>query len=243
MESLNKRKLGSAIFLPISLVLGVLGFGFPVYFSTVSETALRDVGEGTKSIEEEIVRQFRQNNLGPADMLLPLASIGKREEFSKVIRSKKQEHPELAISGGGSIFDMLTFSEYFGGLDRFNLNRGRFEAFFVYNRATTRGDLRQRLQENSSNDNVLAVLNAIPTEGRPGNFWARLLSEPKISAFPGVKVAKLEKFPFFPNRSVLLSVGIKSSNEFDANVSEAEIRDSCLATARKNLSTLSSKVE
>ena len=243
MESLNKRKLGSAIFLPISLVLGVLGFGFPVYFSTVSETALRDVGEGTKSIEEEIVRQFRQNNLGPADMLLPLASIGKREEFSKVIRSKKQEHPELAISGGGSIFDMLTFSEYFGGLDRFNLNRGRFEAFFVYNRATTRGDLRQRLQENSSNDNVLAVLNAIPTEGRPGNFWARLLSEPKISAFPGVKVAKLEKFPFFPNRSVLLSVGIKSSNEFDDNVSEAEIRDSCLATARKNLSALSSKAE
>ena len=154
------------------------------------------MGEGTKSVEEEIVRQFRQNNLGPADMLLPLASIGKREEFSKVIRSKKQEHPELAISGGGSIFDMLTFSEYFGGLDRFNLNRGRFEAFFVYNRATTRGDLRQRLQENSSNDNVLAVLNAIPTEGRPGNFWARLLSEPKISAFPGVKVAS-SKISFF----------------------------------------------
>ena len=105
----------------------------------------------------------------------------------------------MAISGGGSIFDMLTFSEYFGGLDRYNLDRGRFEAFFVYNRATTRGDLRQRLQENSSNDNVLAVLNAIPTEGRPGNFWARLLSEPRISAFPGVKVAKLEGFPFFLN--------------------------------------------
>tara|TARA_B100001057_G_scaffold346436_1_gene347743 strand:- start:2060 stop:4360 length:2301 start_codon:yes stop_codon:yes gene_type:complete len=243
LKSLNKRKLALTIYLPASLVLAILGFGFPVYFSSVSENALRDVGDGSKSIEEEIVRQFRQNNLGPAEMLLPLASITKREEFSEVIRSKKQEHPELAISGGGSIFDMLTFSEYFGGLDRYNLDRGRFEAFFVYNRATTRGDLRERLQENSSNDNVLAVLNAIPREGRPGNFWARLLSEPRISAFPGVKVAKLEGFPFFPERSVLLSVGIKSPNEFDKNASEAEIRDSCLAEARSNLARFSSKAE
>ena len=243
LKSLNKRKLALTIYLPVALVLAILGFGFPVYFSSVSENALRDVGDGSKSIEEEIVRQFRQNNLGPAEMLLPLASITKREEFSEVIRSKKQEHPELAISGGGSIFDMLTFSEYFGGLDRYNLDRGRFEAFFVYNRATTRGDLRERLQENSSNDNVLAVLNAIPREGRPGNFWARLLSEPRISAFPGVKVAKLEGFPFFPERSVLLSVGIKSPNEFDKNASEAEIRDSCLEEARSNLARFSSKAE
>ncbi|OUU10793.1 MAG: hypothetical protein CBC00_04350 [Verrucomicrobia bacterium TMED40] len=243
LKSLNKRKSALTIYLPAALVLAILGFGFPVYFSSVSENALRDVGDGSKSIEEEIVRQFRQNNLGPAEMLLPLASITKREEFSEVIRSKKQEHPELAISGGGSIFDMLTFSEYFGGLDRYNLDRGRFEAFFVYNRATTRGDLRERLQENSSNDNVLAVLNAIPREGRPGNFWARLLSEPRISAFPGVKVAKLEGFPFFPERSVLLSVGIKSPNEFDKNASEAEIRDSCLEEARSNLARFSSKAE
>ena len=243
LKSLNKRKLALTIYLPTALVLAILGFGFPVYFSSVSENALRDVGDGSKSIEEEIVRQFRQNNLGPAEMLLPLSSITKREEFSEVIRSKKQEHPELAISGGGSIFDMLTFSEYFGGLDRYNLDRGRFEAFFVYNRATTRGDLRERLQENSSNDNVLAVLNAIPHQGRPGNFWARLLSEPRISAFPGVKVAKLEGFPFFPERSVLLSVGIKSPNEFDKNASEAEIRDSCLEEARSNLARFSSKAE
>jgi len=242
-QSLNKRKLALTIYLPVASVLAILGFGFPVYFSSVSESALRDVGDGSKSIEEEIVRQFRQNNLGPAEMLLPLASINKREEFSEVIRSKKQEHPELAISGGGSIFDMLTFNEYFGGLDRYNLDRGRFEAFFVYNRATTRGDLRERLLENSPNDNVLAVLNAIPKEGRPGNFWARLLSEPRISAFPGVKVAKLEGFPFFPERSVLLSVGIMSPNEFDKNASEAEIRDACLAEARSNLARFSSKAE
>ena len=63
---------------------------------------------------------------------------------------------------------MLTFNEYFGGLDKYNLSRGRFEAFFVYNRATTRGDLWDRLGKNSSNDNVQAVLNAIPKDARPG---------------------------------------------------------------------------
>ena len=41
---------------------------------------------------------------------------------------------------------MLTFKDYFGGLDQYNLKRGRFEAFFVYNRATTRGDLWDRLK-------------------------------------------------------------------------------------------------
>jgi preprotein translocase subunit SecG len=42
---------------------------------------------------------------------------------------------------------------------------------------------------------------------------------------------------------VLLSVGIKSPNEFDKNASEAEIRDSCLEEARSNLARFSSKAE
>ena len=229
--------------MPIAIAFGILGFGSPVYFSSVSEKTLADVGEDTKTLDEEIVRQLRQNNLGPAEMLLPMTSRHRREEFANIINSKKQEHPELAISGGGSIFDMLTFSEYFGGLDRYNLDRGRFEAFFVYNRATTRGDLWKRLQENSSNDNVLALLNAIPTEGRPGNFWNRLLAEPLVSAFPGVKSAKLEGFPFFPNRSVILSVGIRSAGEFDDNTSEAEIRDLCLKDARSLLANSIAETE
>ena len=235
METYNKKKLGNIFFLPVAVVCGILGFGSPVFFATVSESSLLDVGEGTKSMEEEVVRQLRQNNLGPAEMLLPLTKVDRRKEFAKVIENKKVDHPELSISGGGSIFDMLTFNEYFGGLDKYNLARGRFEAFFVYNRATTRGDLWDRLGENSSNDNVLAVLNAIPTEGRPGNFWARLLAEPLVSAFPGVKVAKLVDFPFFPNRHIVLSVGLRTANDLDGNLSEAEIRDLCLAEARKGI--------
>jgi hypothetical protein len=235
LESYNKKKLGNIVFLPIAVICGILGFGSPIFFATVSETALEDVGEGTKTMEEEVVRQLRQNNLGPAEMLLPLTKVDRRKEFAKVIENKKVDHPELSISGGGSIFDMLTFNEYFGGLDKYNLARGRFEAFFVYNRATTRGDLWDRLGENSSNDNVLAVLNAIPKEGRPGNFWAGLLAEPLISAFPGVKVAKLEDFPFFPNRHIVLSVGLRTANDLDGNLSEAEVRDLCLAEARKGI--------
>ena len=92
---------------------------------------------------------------------------------------------------------MLTFNDYFGGLDRFNLDRGRFEAFFVYNRATTRGDLWERLKNNSSNDNVQAILQSIPTEGRPGNFWTKLLEDPLVSTFSGVKLAHLQGFPSF----------------------------------------------
>jgi len=235
LESYNKKKLGNIVFLPIAVICGILGFGSPIFFATVSETALEDVGEGTKTMEEEVVRQLRQNNLGPAEMLLPLTKVDRRKEFAKVIDKKKVDHPELSISGGGSIFDMLTFNEYFGGLDKYNLARGRFEAFFVYNRATTRGDLWDRLGENSSNDNVLAVLNAIPKEGRPGNFWAGLLAEPLISAFPGVKVARLKDFPFFPNRHIVLSVGLRTANDLDGNLSEAEVRDLCLAEARQGI--------
>ncbi|MDG1138328.1 MAG: hypothetical protein P8N49_02255 [Opitutales bacterium] len=243
METYNKKKLGNILFLPVALACGILGFGSPVFFATVSESSLQNVGEGTKSMEEEVVRQLRQNNLGPAEMLLPLTKVDRRKEFAKVIEKKKIDHPELSISGGGSIFDMLTFNEYFGGLDKYNLARGRFEAFFVYNRATTRGDLWDRLGENSSNDNVLAVLKAIPEEGRPGNFWARLLAEPLVSAFPGVKVAKLVDFPFFPNRHIVLSVGLRTANDLDGNLSEAEIRDLCLAEARQGILDYSGNAE
>ncbi len=243
MEPLKKNKVGSLILLPIAIVFGILGLGSPVFFSTVSEDSLEDVGLGSKNIDQEIVRQLRQNNLGPAEMLLPLTSLSKRKEFGQAIQKKKKDHPELAISGGGSIFDMLTFKDYFGGLDQYNLSRGRFEAFFVYNRATTRGDLWDRLSQNSSNDNVQALLNGIPKEGRPGNFWARVLGDPRVSSFPGVKVAQLKGFPFFPNRRVVLSVGVRFPGEFDQNASEAEIRDLCISDARRFLTEFSNKVE
>ena len=243
LSSFNKGRFGSIAFIPFIVVFAILGFASPVYFDTVSEDTLKDVGEGSKTIDQETLRQLRQNNLGPAEMLLPLTSRSKQKGFENEILRKKNEHPELAISGGGSIFDMLTFTDYFGGLDKFNLNRGRFEAFFVYNRATTRGDLWDRLKSNSSNDNVQAILQSIPTEGRPGNFWARLFAEPLVSSFPGVKIVNLEGFPFFPDRRVILSVGVRSPSELEGNASEAEIRDLCLEDARNGFAKFSGKFE
>jgi len=105
----------------------------------------------------------------------------------------------------------LAFESYFGGLDQFNRQRKRYEAFFVYNRATVQGDLQKRLSEESSNTNVRALLQAIPSEGRPGNFWNQLLAEPLVSVFPGVKLVNLEGFPFFPNRKIILSVGLQNT--------------------------------
>jgi len=242
-DSFNKGKFGSIVFLPFFVVFGVLGFASPVFFGTVSEDTLKDIGEGSKTIDQETLRQLRQNNLGPAEMLVPLTSLSKQKKFREDIEAKKKEHPELAISGGGSIFDMLTFNDYFGGLDRFNLDRGRFEAFFVYNRATTRGDLWERLKSNSSNDNVQAILQSIPTEGRPGNFWTRLLEDPLVSTFPGVKLAELQGFSFFPDRRVILSVGARNPTEIEVNATEAEIRDLCLEEARSGFADFSGEIE
>ena len=233
LESDNQRRLGSAVSLPLFIVFGILGLGSPVFFSAISETTLQDVGEETKTLDEEMVRQLRQNNLGPAEMLLPLSSVERREEYASTISQKM--NPKLEISGGGSIFDILAFESYFGGLDQFNQQRKRYEAFFVYNRATVQGNLQKRLAEESSNTNVRALLQAIPKEGRPGNFWNRLLSEPLVSSFPGVKIAKLEGFPFFPGRKVILSVGLQTPEEMDSNKTEAEIRDECMVNARAAL--------
>ena len=238
LESDNQRRLGSAVSLPLFIVLGILGFGSPVFFSAISETSLEDVGEETKTLDEEMVRQLRQNNLGPAEMLLPLTSVERREEYAGTIDNKMT--PKLEISGGGSIFDLLAFESYFGGLDQFNKERKRYEAFFVYNRATVQGDLQKRLSEESSNTNVRALLQAIPKEGRPGNFWNRLLAEPLVSAFPGVKMVELEGFPYFPDRKIILSVGLQNSADMDSNKSEAEIRDLCMANARNALASYKS---
>ena len=233
LESDNQRRLGSAVSLPLFIILGILGFGSPVFFSAISETSLEDVGEETKTLDEEMVRQLRQNNLGPAEMLLPLTSVERREEYAESIDKKMS--PKLEISGGGSIFDLLAFESYFGGLDKFNAERKRYEAFFVYNKATVQGDLRKRLTEESSNTNVRALLQAIPKDGRPGNFWNRLLAEPLVSAFPGVKMVELEGFPYFPDRKIILSVGLQNTEDLDSNKSEAEIRDLCMAEARAAL--------
>ena len=138
---------------------------------------------------------------------------------------------------------MLTFNEYFGGLDKYNLNRGRYQAFFVYNRATSRGDLWDRLRDKSSNDNVQALLRSIPVDGRPGFFWTKLINEPLVYAFPGVKVAKLTDYPYFSGRKVLLSVGLRGPQAFDGNVTEAQIRDLCLAEARVGLADFTGDAE
>ena len=233
LEPDNKKNLESVVSLPLFIVLGILGFGSPVFFSAVSEISLEDVGVGTKTLDEEMVQQLRQNNLGPAEMLLPLTSVEKREAYATTISEKTS--PELEISGGGSIFDQQVFTEYFGGIDKFNRDRKRYDAFMVYNRATVQGTLEKRLASESANTNVRALLQAIPKEGRPGNFWNRLLAEPLVSAFPGVKMAKLEGFPFFPDRKIILSVGLQSTGEIDSNKSEAEIRDLCMANARESI--------
>jgi hypothetical protein len=239
----SKFRVGGIVFLPLAIILGVLGLGSPVYFATVSELSLADIGENTKTVDEEMLRQLRQNNVGPAEMLLPLASVSKRQEFADAIEAKKKAHPELSISGGGSIFDMLTFNEYFGGLDKYNLDRGRYQAFFVYNRATSRGDLWDRLRDKSSNDNVQALLRSIPVDGRPGFFWTKLMNEPLVYAFPGVKVAKLTDYPYFSGRKVLLSVGLRGPEAFDGNLTEAQVRDLCLAEAKVGLAEFSGGAE
>ena len=88
LESDNQRRLGSAVSLPLFIVFGILGLGSPVFFSAISETTLQDVGEKTKTLDEEMVRQLRQNNLGPAEMLLPLSSVERREEYASTISQK-----------------------------------------------------------------------------------------------------------------------------------------------------------
>ena len=81
LETDRQRKLGSIVSLPLAVLFAILGFGAPVFFSTVSEVSLDDIGEGSKTLDEEMVRQLRQNNLGPAEMLLPLTSVNKRESL------------------------------------------------------------------------------------------------------------------------------------------------------------------
>ena len=82
-----------------------------------------------------------------------------------------------------------------------------------------------------------------PKEGRPGNFWPRVLGDPRISSFPGVKIANLKGFPFFPERRIVLSVGVRFPGEFDQNASEAEIRDLCISDARGFLTQFANKAE
>ena len=50
-------------------------------------------------------------------------------------------------------------------------------------------------------------------------------------------------FPFFPDRRIVLSVGVRYPEEFDQNASEALIRDLCIADARSFLTEYSGKAE
>ena len=65
-------------------------------------------------------------------------------------------------------------------------------------------------------------------------FRNTLLSEPTVSAFMA-KIAELKDFPYFPDRKIILSVGLQSTNEIDENMTEADIRDKCLKSARDAL--------
>ena len=189
LETDNQRRLGSAVSLPLLIVFGILGFGSPVFFSSVSETSLEDVGEGTKTLDEEMVQQLRQNNLGPAEMLLPLTSVDRREEYASAIAQKMT--PILEMSGGGSLLDLSVYEDYFGGLDQFNKKNKRYEAFFVYNRATV-SDLQKLLTEKSLNANV--GFSVIPKEGRP-EILESITFRATYNCAEGVKAANLEGFP------------------------------------------------
>ena len=66
---------------------------------------------------------------------------------------------------------------------------------------------------------------------------------PLVYAFPGVKVAKLTDYPYFSGRKVLLSVGLRGPEAFDGNVTEAQVRDLCLAEARVGLADFTGDAE
>ena len=64
MDMANKFKFGGIIFLPVAVILGILGLGSPVYFATVAERSLEDIGDGTKTIDEEMLRQLGKTMWG-----------------------------------------------------------------------------------------------------------------------------------------------------------------------------------
>ena len=229
-------KFGNALWFPVATLVLLLGLASPVYFTSISQDTLEMVGEGSSSLSTQAEQQLRENNLGPVEMILPLLPPDESSKFKSEVDERKKNNRDLEVSGGGSIFDLLTFREYFGGLDEYSREQKRFSAYFVYNRAATRGDLWKRLEESSSNKNVQAILASIPKEGRPGAFWAKVINEPNLSSFPGTKLIRLENFRFFPQRRLLVSVALRSKTEIDANASEAEIRDDCLVEARQSLS-------
>ncbi|SVB74916.1 uncharacterized protein METZ01_LOCUS227770, partial [marine metagenome] len=228
-------KTFNALLLPIATLALLLGLASPVYLTVTSRETLGSVGEGSATLSKEAEQQLRENNLGPVELLLPLLAADESAKFKAEVEERKQGNQDLEVSGGGSIFDMLTFKDYFGGLDDYSREQKHFSAYFVYNRAATRGDLWDRLEESSSNKNVQALLASIPKEGRPGAFWAKVINEPNMTSFPGPKLIRLENFRFFPHRRLLISVALRTPEEIDANVSEAETRDACLTEARHAL--------
>ncbi len=228
-------KTFNALLLPIAFLVLFLGLASPVYLTVTSRETLASVGEGSPTLSKEAEQQLRENNLGPVEMLLPLLSVDESAKLKAEVEERKKGNQDLEVSGGGSIFDMLTFKDYFGGLDRYSKEQKRFSAYFVYNRAATRGDLWQRLEQSSSNKNVQAILASMPTEGRPGAFWAKVINEPNMTSFSGTKLIRLENFRFFPERRLLISVATLTAEEIDSNASEAETRDVCLTDARKAL--------
>ena len=79
--------------------------------------------------------------------------------------------------------------------------------------------------------------------GSTGNFWTKLLEDPLVSTFSGVKLAHLQGFSFFPDRRVILSVGVRNPTEIEANATEARIRDDCLEEAQAGFARFSGEFE
>ena len=56
-------------------------------------------------------------------------------------------------------------------------------------------------------------------------------------------MAKLTDYPYFSGRKVLLSVGLRGPDAFEGNVTEAQVRDLCLAEAKIGLAEFSGNAE
>ena len=80
---LTRASWGERYASPVSWSYSGSRFCIPGFFGTVSEDTLKDIGEGSKTIDQETLRQLRQNNLGPAEMLLPLTSLSKQKKIPR----------------------------------------------------------------------------------------------------------------------------------------------------------------
>ncbi|MBO93770.1 MAG: hypothetical protein CMI32_02580, partial [Opitutales bacterium] len=191
----------------------LVGLATPAYFRAVSPESLSDVGEGSPGLTEEADKLVRAAKVGPYEMLKRLGlpdSEALDQRMNNVLSNSKGDSTDSVylLAGTAGAVDVENFRKYFGGLDPFNRAKGRNAAFFVFNHAYRQGVLKDWLDSKSNNQNVKRVLESVPLDGRPGAFWAQVLTNPLIRDAPGAKVVKLDGFRFFPDRRLALSVAI-----------------------------------